>query len=299
MIDVIAPGSACSRTDLEAGVATLESWGLRPRVPPDVFGPKYLYANGDEVRWRHLRAALAAQDSDAVWCVRGGYGSARLLSKLGRLTAPSRPKLLIGFSDITALQIHLTEVWRWPVLHAPVLAQVGRGEPSSRHLAETRRVLFGEQRCVEFNTLKLLTPVGARSSAASRKPIKGRLVGGNMKTVQSLAGTPWALPPSPSILFFEDVGERGYSLDRMLVQLKHSGLFERTRAMVLGDFVRGDEPNGRSLWRKVFTEFASSVRFPVLTGMPVGHGGRLRPLPLGFEAELALADKSRLTVNWA
>ncbi|MGI9335144.1 MAG: S66 peptidase family protein [Gammaproteobacteria bacterium] len=291
VVDVIAPGSACSQADLEAGLAVLESWGLKARVPRDLFGPKYIYAHDDDVRWRHLRKALVARDSRAVWCVRGGYGSLRLLDRLGRLKVPPEPKLLIGFSDVTALHIPLTEIWRWPVLHGPVLAQVGRGEPSARHLAETRRVLLGQQRSLEFDRLELLAPVRKRT-------VRGRLAGGNLKTVQSLHGTPWALKPSPSILFFEDVNERGYSLDRILQQLRLSGVFDRTRAMVLGDFARGVEPNGRSLWRRVFSEFAQSVKFPVLAGMPVGHGRRLRPLPLGLEGELALSAQPRLSLMW-
>lgn len=293
IVDVVAPGSACSRAELSAGARRLESWGLVPRIPRDLFGKKYIYAHTDETRWRHLSDALKARDSAAVWCVRGGYGSLRLVPRLARMRPPAKRKLLIGFSDVTALHVQINERWCWPVLHAAVLAQLGRDDVAAADVEETRALLFGERLQLRFAGLKPLAP------PQGSRPIRARIAGGNLKTIQSLLGTPGALPASDSILFFEDVNERGYAIDRMLAQLAQSGSFAKTRAIVLGEFVRGNEPNGRSLWRRVFSEFAQSVRFPVLSGLPIGHGGRVRPLPLGPVAELDPGPGSSLFLDCA
>lgn len=293
VVDVVAPASACSPCDLQQGLRLLEEWGLRPRIPWDLFGRPYLYAHDDAVRWRHLKEALGSRDSKAIWCVRGGYGSMRILPYLQRLKKPRQPKLVIGFSDITALQTVLIERWGWPALHAPGIAQIGRNEPSARAIQELRRVLLGTQQTVVFSGLRRL---GEHTTPPPC--VRARLVGGNLKTLQSMLGTPWQPRSSPYILFFEDVNERAYAVDRMLVQMRAAGMFRKTRAMVLGDFVDGVEPNGKSLWKEVFREFAGTVSFPVLTGMPVGHGRRLRPLPLGLVADLELGKTNRLCVSW-
>ena len=114
----------------------------RSQRAENLFGSKYIYAHTDEMRWRHLARALKAKDSSAAWCVRGGYGSLRLISRFARMRPPAKPKLCVGFSDVTALQVQLTERWGWPVLYGAVLAQLGCGNLNEADVEETRAVVF-------------------------------------------------------------------------------------------------------------------------------------------------------------
>ena len=190
VIDVVAPASACSPEALAAGVAVLEGWGFRPRVPPGLFERSGIVAAPDASRHRALGRALRSADSRVVWCVRGGYGSQRLLPRLAREAVPAPRKLLVGFSDLTALHVFINQHWGWPTLHAATLADLGSGRLSQRSLGELRRMVAG--RTSRFSVrLRPLNPAARRA-----RLVGGGLVGGNLKTIQALVGTPWSVRPA-------------------------------------------------------------------------------------------------------
>lgn len=261
-------------------------------MPADLFGEKGIVANDDTRRWQHLRHALMASDSDVVWAVRGGYGAMRLLPRLGRFERPAKRKLLVGFSDITALQMHLTERWGWSVLHGPMVGALGSQSLSARAKREVRRLVAATDRpsCVYAGLRPLNAP------ARVDRLVAGKLVGGNLKTLQSLLGTPWGRIGSQRILFVEDRGERGYAIDRMLVQMRLAGFFRGLRAMIFGSFDGGLEPDGRFTGDAVIADFARAAKFPVFRGLSVGHHDTTRSLPLGVRAELALGSRGRLVI---
>src|SRR5579872_3836083 len=123
-VDLIAPASALSQEDIRAVEDKLRAWGLIPRCSPQVLGQDILCANTDAERLRQLTEALYSETSSAVWCLRGGYGCTRLLPSLSKLTPPTRSKLFMGFSDITALHIFLQQAWGWSTVHTPSARQV-------------------------------------------------------------------------------------------------------------------------------------------------------------------------------
>ena len=293
VIDVVAPASACSPEALTAGVAMLEGWGFRPRVPPDLFEGSGIVAAPDALRFRTLQRAFRRTDSTVIWCVRGGYGCQRLLPRLARGPVPERRKLLVGFSDVTALHVFINQHWGWPTLHAATIADLGSGRLSQRSLDQLRRAVTGR-------TARLSYPLRPLNPAARReRAVAGPLVGGNLKTIQSLVGTPWSVRPSGCILMLEDVGERGYAIDRMLVQLSQAGTLRGVRALVFGQFTGGREPDGRFAGTGVIARFAERLRFPVLAGAPFGHGDSARAALLGSTAKIELAPGGgRLTVAW-
>ena len=292
-IDVVAPASACRREALAAGVEVLEGWGYRPRVPPDLFEGSGIVAAPDAARYRTLHRALRRPDSRVVWCVRGGYGSQRLLPRLARGEVPGRRKLLVGFSDLTALHVFVNQHWGWPTLHAATLADLGSGRLSQTSLGELRAVVAGRTSRLSFR----LRPLNAAAGRA--RSVRGALVGGNLKTLQSLAGTPWSVRPAGRILMVEDTGERGYAIDRMLVQLSQAGILRGIRALVFGQFTGGREPDGRFTGTEVIARFAERMRIPVLGGAPFGHGDAARAVLLGLPAKLDLdPGGARLAVSW-
>jgi muramoyltetrapeptide carboxypeptidase len=294
-IDIVAPASKCPRVDLDWGVMKLNELGFRSRVPRNIFGDHILHAHQDEVRAEQLYEALSSQDSKAVWCVRGGYGSMKLLPFLKKQKIPKTSKVFLGLSDITSLHVFLNQVWGWPTLHAPILSRIGAGNLPASSTQELFKVLGGKQSEVVFKKLKFLGSKSLNDSLGNKK-ITGILKGGNLKTLLASLGTPYELEYKNAIVFLEDVGERGYCIDRMVEQLIQSQRIQGCLAIVLGDFTEGNEPDGKSIISKIWQiraiELAEKFQIPVFSGIPAGHGRIQRVLPLGVPAQLSASESS-------
>ena len=291
VVDVIAPGFRCTDEQLANGIAFLRRAGLVPRVPPDLFGDDLLCANSDAIRFRQLRAALFSRDSRAVWCVRGGYGAIRIIQRLQALKAPRRPKLLIGYSDATTVHQLLNLFWGWPTLHGPLLDRLGGTDIREDERAELHAVLFGSAAQTVFANL-----VPLNAAARRRQLINSRLTGGNLTVLQSTLATSLQRRPS-GMLFLEDIGERGYRIDRMLEQLRQAGVLRNLKAIVLGTFLGGAEADRSNLGPAVLERFAQSLSIPVLAGIDAGHGPYQRPVFLHTRAQLRCGPDAQLVVR--
>jgi muramoyltetrapeptide carboxypeptidase len=291
VVDVVAPGFRCTQEQLDGGIAFLKRQGLVPRVPADLFGDDVLCANTDTHRYAQLRKALYARDSRAVWCVRGGYGAIRFIERLQALKPPRKPKLLIGYSDATTLHQLLNLFWGWPSLHGPLLDRLGAADVREDERRELAAVLFAGQ---PQTTFAQLVPLNA--AARRRQVIVSKLTGGNLTVLQSTLGT--ALQKRPSaILLLEDLGERGYRIDRILEQLRQAGVLRNLKAIVLGTFLGGAERDGTNLGPAVLERFARSLKIPVLAGIDAGHGSYQRPVFLHTRAELQCGPDAQLSVQ--
>ena len=291
IVDIVAPGFRCSDESLAAGVEFLRHLGLTPRMPRRLFGSDLLCASSDARRLRHLRRALEAPDSKCVWCIRAGYGAIRLVEPLLAARSPRRPKLFVGYSDATTLHFLLNHHWGWPSLHGPLLDRLGSGAVAREEIEELRGVLLGAERRVEFADL-----VPLNAAARQRRALASRVFGGNLTVLQSMLGTPLQRSPR-QILFLEDVGERGYRVDRMLQHLAQAGALRKVRAVVFGSFIGGREADGSDLVPAVLRRFAQTQRVPVLAGLAAGHGERQRPLFFNTPAELVCGSSPRLAVG--
>ncbi|HEY1899102.1 MAG TPA: LD-carboxypeptidase [Steroidobacteraceae bacterium] len=291
VVDVVAPGFRCTTEQLDNGVAYLKGLGLVPRVPPDLFGADLLCANTDALRFSQLRKALFARDSRAVWCVRGGYGAIRIIQRLQALTPPRNPKLLIGYSDATTVHQLLNLQWGWPSLHGPLLDRLGSSGIREAERSELEAVLFGGAPHTIFANL-----VPLNAAARRRQRIDSRLTGGNLTVLQSTLGTTLQRRPS-AMLFLEDIGERGYRIDRMLEQLRQAGVLRNLKAILLGDFLGGAEADRSNLGPAVLERFAQTLAIPVLAGINAGHGPYQRPVFLHTRAQLRCGPEPQLTVH--
>ncbi len=269
-IHIVAPSGAVDVERVEAGAAVLRSWGYAVEVAPEIRARERYLAGADAVRLRSLRAAAdrALLTAGAVWMARGGYGLSRLLPELLHRPLPSVP--FIGFSDGTVLLNH----HRGVALHAPVVnSLIGHADRES--LVHLRRVLGGE-----VPPLQGTLWVGGEA--------EGRLAGGNLCVLASLAGTPGAFRGSGCIVALEDTGEAPYKVDRLLTQLIQSGAFLGVRGFALGTFDNG--PGGevgartdaeRDATREVLLERLSGFGVPILGELPFGHGRANRAFRFG------------------
>lgn len=324
VVDVVAPGFCPTDDEVEAGVQFLESWGLKPRLPHDLFGSDTIASNTDEKRIKHLSHALLAKDSAAVWCLRGGYGAIRLVPGLLKLKKPAHPKVVLGISDVTTIQLWLQLKWKWPSLQAPLLDRLGRTvnpalvregkpRPIDAQVEELRRIVFGETSTVLFEGLRRLdtaghegetaahktskSGVGGKSKKKSEDLVRGVMAGGNLVTYVSAIGTGIHPNANGQILYFEDIGERGYRVDRLLEQLVQARVVSaKTKAIVFGEFIGGNETDGSNKVHDVIERFATTWArdngVPVFTGITSGHGVNQRVVPIGTEAMLDLRSGS-------
>ncbi len=289
LIDLIAPSSSVSKQQIKSAIEQVSSLGFRYRVRvTDGYKNSSTKKNFTEEyqKFALLKMALMAKDSEAIWCIRGGYGSQKLLTLLSRLKTHVQPKLLIGYSDITALQLFLNQKWGWPVLHFPVLTHLNQASLSA--IKRFQKIICGgvlkkgSLICQKFKTLKILN-----SSFLSKKPhsICAPLIGGNMTVIQSMIGTAWAGSFQQKMLFLEDVGEAPYRVDRALWQLQNAGVFKGIKALILGDFLP-PRLSDRSLMQDVLQSFSKTIKtFPVVAGVPCGHGPQKEALPFGTQCE--------------
>ncbi|MDR0966115.1 MAG: LD-carboxypeptidase [Myxococcales bacterium] len=268
VVSVIAPSSPFDRAAFDRGLQRL-SERYRPRLAPDLFACERYLAGSDARRLQALNEALADAESRAIFCARGGYGAMRLLPGL---KLPETPKVLVGFSDITALHAAL-QVNGWRSLHGPVLTQLGRLDEAMA------RALFD---CLESGT-HLPRFVG---EAVVPGVVEGPVLGGNLSVLTRLIGTPFLPALDGAILFLEDVGERPYRLDRMLQHLALAGGLARVAGVALGDFTDCDDEHLQLRGAAFVREELARQGVPCVAGLRVGHGLDNWPLPLGARARL-------------
>ena len=254
-VEIIAPASRCADQRLADMKELLESWQLNCIVADDIFGKDILCANTDEIRFRHLKNALQNPQTKAVICARGGYGSMRLIPELTKVVPPESPKIFVGMSDITALQLFLQQQWQWPTIHgAPAIDKF-----SPESIAAIKSILFGDIAQVEFSEIVPLNKI-----AEQNQVIEASVTGGNLCLVQAGIGTVWQMDARDKIILLEETGERGYRVDRMLEHLHQANIFKNAAAILFGDFLEGNEPDGSSKIKPVLDRFAESCDIPVM-----------------------------------
>ncbi|MFW5875232.1 MAG: S66 peptidase family protein [Myxococcota bacterium] len=270
-IAVVAPSSPFDRDAFDRGVARLrERYDVR--YAETLFVRSGFLAGDDDRRAEELLAALRDPAVHAVVAARGGHGSTRLLHRLPPEEVRAARKLLVGFSDVTALHA----AWaRGGVrsIHGPMVAALGRTGPR----AVERWVAAVEGRVPD--PLEGLEPMCGGIA-------EGPLIGGNLAVLAALVGTPYAPPLDGAVLFLEDVGERPYRVDRMLTTLRHAGWLDRVAGVALGAFTECDPgPDGTPM-ADVLRERLAHVAGPVVSGVPAGHVDDNLELPLGAPVRL-------------
>jgi muramoyltetrapeptide carboxypeptidase len=292
-VAVVAPASPFERAEFDAGIAELVRLGLEPVYDDRVFERRGYLAGDATLRAEALRDAWRDPSVAAVIGARGGFGSVQVLPLLDPVEAREARKILVGYSDLTSILTFLTIAAGLVCFHGPMLAgRLGRGvEGYDRD--SFLRLLMEKAPAGELHAAGL---VSVRAGEAS-----GTLLGGNLTQIVASLGTPFAFaPPAGCVLFLEEVGERPYRLDRMLMQLRLAGVLDRASALVFGELVRCDEPGGEATARAVVEEYARGFPGPVLVGFPSGHtSGPAFTLPLGVKVCIVAGERSFVAIEEA
>ncbi|MBM2616693.1 LD-carboxypeptidase [Actinoplanes sp. LDG1-06] len=291
LVALISPSGASEPGRIAATVAALEGWGLRVRLGEHAGGRHLFFAGTDDERLADLNGALRDPEVRGVFCVRGGYGLQRIVDRVDFAAVRADPKVVMGFSDITALHVALWTETGLASVHGPTAGQFERGPASLTVRAARRAVTVSDPVTVTALESEPTYPVRREGVA------EGTLLGGNLAILASTIGTRHALSPAGAILLLEDVDEQPYRIDRMLVHLRRAGWFDGLRGVALGQFTNCLDTNPRyPPVLDVLREHMSALEVPVLGGLPLGHGEQQIAVGLGCPARLD-ATAGTLTVE--
>ncbi len=286
-VGVVATGFAIAPPALAAGLRALERRGLVPVCGEHVRSVHGYLAGDDAARAWDLDTAIADASLRAIWFARGGYGTARILDRVDLPRLIRKPKLLLGFSDLTALFCALLARTRTVCLHAPVVVELGRRD--GYHAPSLASALAGR-------------PIERRIAAGDvvrSGQARGRLMGGNLTVLAHLLGTRHMPVLDGAILFLEEIGEEAYRVDRLLQHLRMSGALSKVRGVIVGSFrVPGtarEFPPDRDA-DEVIREHLLPLGVPIVRNFPSGHVPRKWTLPLGGLATID-APRGRLVLD--
>jgi muramoyltetrapeptide carboxypeptidase len=291
-VAIVAPASPFARPEFDAGVAELRTLGFEPVYSEAVFARTEYLAGPADLRARDLIAAWEDPTVKAIIAARGGYGSVQLLPLLDAARFRQTPKIFVGYSDNTSLLVWLNQACAQTAFHGPMIeGRFARGAAGYDRSSFLRAV----------GDAVALGPVGDQMDVLNPGEATGTLVGGTLTQLVASLGTPYAFdPPDGCVLFIDEVAERPYRLDRMMVQLRFSGCLSRAAAIVFNSLPRCDEPGGSPTARDIVRSVLSDFTGPVLYGLQSGHtDGATLTLPFGVTASVRTAGGASLIIEEA
>ena len=280
---LVAPSGVMAEAQVERGLDNMRTLGLRPRLGSNLRAARGGYAGTVAQRVADLHEMFADRQVRAIWAARGGSGASALLPHLDYGLVRANPKVVVGYSDLTALHLALLRHAGLVSFHGPVSSSTF----STFSLAQLRAVLFDGA-----DTL-VLPANGDEAHVYRAGRAEGPLLGGNLSTLAALVGTPNLPDVRGALLFLEDVGEAPYRIDRMLTQLEQAGILAAAAGVALGvcrKCVATDDEPSLSL-QEVFEDRLLSLRVPVASGFAFGHIPQQVTLPLGIRARMDTATR--------
>lgn len=274
LIAITAPAAAVEVAAVEAGARLLERAGFRVRIGATVGRQAGYLAGPDAERLGELHGLFADRGVRAIIAARGGYGSGRLLPGFDVEAARRQPKLVVGYSDVTFLLIELLQRANLVVFHGPMVADFAANPTGAEALI---RMLSGDRTAWNLRAREIVQPGTG----------EGVLVGGCLSILVAGLGTPHAVETKGRLLFLEDVNEKPFRVDRMLTQLRQAGKLDGVAGVLFGDMTGCGHAGDAVTVRDVIREAFAGARYPVVFGLPTGHGGGTATLPLGVRARLA------------
>jgi muramoyltetrapeptide carboxypeptidase len=281
-VGIVAPASHIKKADLEAGCAALERAGYRSFYFDSILDRDLYFAGSVQRRTREFQEMFAREDVRAIVCARGGYGANYLLPTLDIAPITAHPKIFVGYSDLTALMTYFLNAGNLITFHGPMAAKDWNREDGVN--------LFSWQAALS-GTAPWDVPLGAEVSGLVDGEAEGILSGGCLSIVVASLGTPYQIKTAGTILFLEDVGEKPYQIDRMLMQLKLGGHLNNVRGIVFGEMLgSAQEPSQGHTLQEVILRIVGDLGMPVAFGIRSGHvsSGNIT-LPLGVQAQLTVS----------
>lgn len=265
----------------------LEDQGFQVTLASNINKDHHQFAGDDDSRALAFQTLIDNKNIDAIWCLRGGYGSVRIIDKIDWSTFREFPKYLIGFSDFTVILSHVLQ-FNTPSIHSPMPIQF----PSLKNTCKQRLIdiLKGE-----FNPI-----LWEKRDYSSDTPVRGNLIGGNLSMLYSLIGSESFPNTQNTILFIEDLDEYSYHLDRMMYTLFRSGSLKGVKGILVGSFTAIHDhkiPFGES-YVDIFTKFAELLNVPIYFHFPAGHIDNNKPIVLGKQISISPTSGNQFVLRY-
>ena len=269
LVGITSPAGYITIEELAPALNKLKEWGFECRIGNTIGKRDFTFGGTDEERRTDMQQLLDDRNVKAILCARGGYGMVRIVDGIDFKNFALHPKWIIGFSDITVMHSHLDRNYGVASIHSKMCNSFpddwSKAEPVQKETIESiRKCLTGEQMTYSF------APNGKNKPGST----KGSLIGGNLKTIESLAGSKSDITTKNKLLFVEDTGEYLYSIDRMFWNLKRSGKLSQLKGLVIGGFKIKKDDEGEEFGKaleEIVLEKVSEYDYPVCFDFPVGH----------------------------
>jgi muramoyltetrapeptide carboxypeptidase len=288
-IGIIAPATdVTSPDDIAKCIEVIKYFQFEYKIGKSLLNGKGYKTKSIDERVGDLHEMFKDESVSAVFCIRGGYGSAQLLDKIDYKLVKSNPKIFLGYSDITALHSAIHKMTGLITFHGPVMLSAF----NNFTLQNFKNIFFPESNEIILKNPESIT--GLRNSFPIRTiqsgSATGRLIGGNLSLISSLAGTKYFPDTENKILFLEDVGEVPFRIDRMLNQLRLAGAFDKCNAIIFGKCCDCDAGDSQSTWDlslgEVLDSYFGNIKIPSFYGLMIGHTQDQLTLPIGCEVSI-------------
>jgi len=280
-IGIVSPSSWLNEPDLKTAVSVFENKGYKLVLGESVFLKEFTYAGTPQERADDINSMFANPDIDAIICARGGYGANRVLPLLDYDLIQENPKIFMGYSDITAFLISITQKTGLVTFHGPMLTTFKKGMVNY-NFDLMNNILVGSE------SVTIQSPSELPACILKSGKAIGPLWGGNMCLLINRLGTPDQLDTDGGILFIEDIDEYLYAFDRMLIQMKKAGMFENIKGLIIGELIDMkdyDDPFGKST-DEIIMDVCGDLDFPIISNFPCGHGIYQATLPISIPVQL-------------
>jgi len=285
-VGLIAPGYHVAPAQWEPVIPLLQSWGLQVSTGISLQLQDGVFAGNDMQRLNDLANMLRDPQIKAIFCARGGYGCVRLLNGLERHSSSFEHKWLAGYSDFTVLASFFVNRMHWQCIHGPMPIDLA-GEQNTgieQSWEYLRNLLFGQM------------PVYTLPAHELNRfgDVTAPLIGGNLSVIYSLNATPYQWPTDGCILFIEDVNEKLYHLDRMMINLRIGGQLSKLKGLLVGAMTGmcDSEPSFGKTAYEIIAAHVEDYDYPVVFGFPAGHDGVNCPLLLGANTNLNVSGQT-------
>lgn len=280
-VRLVSPSGPTSRDRVAAGIAMLESWGLRVEVPDHVFDSYGYLAGSDAVRVAEFNAALRDPNVRAIMCTRGGYGASRIVDNIDFEAAAADPKPVAGYSDITAILNALYVHCGITGVHGPVMTTFAAERAPATAEAFRRALMSPHPAILAKRETETAVPLTKGTTA-----VTGTLLGGNLSLMVDAVGTSNCPDYRGAIVFCEEVNEEPYRIDRIWTQLRRSGALDGVSGFALGQFTSCVDDDWDTDVLDMLRDRLNDFDVPILGGLPFGHGDDPLTVPFGTEATL-------------
>jgi len=290
IIGITSPAGYILTQEIQSAVKKMESWGYKIKIGDTIDKRDFTFGGTDDERAKDLQQMLDDPKVKAIMCARGGYGVVRIIDKLNWEKFKAKPKWIIGFSDVTVFHSHLSRNFGIASIHSKMCNSF----PDDWSLAEPIQVETIESIQLALSGIKMRYHVVPN---LQNKPgvAVGVLIGGNLKMLETLAGTKSDINTAGKILFVEDTGEYMYNIDRMFWNLKRTGKLSQLKGLIVGGFkIKVDEDAddfGKTL-QDVVLEKVKAFRYPVCFDFPVGHQRNNYALKCGVKHKLDITSST-------